>query len=466
MAVEVRRSRGWSGAVVLALAAMAAVLAPQVAFAKTYTVTRTNDPAPGACQANNCSLREAVLAANAHAGSDKVVLPNHRHAYELTIPGTGEDGAMDGDLDVTNNPLRVVHPGKGRATVRGNGIDERIFDVFTGAPTTFDRLVVTGGNNPSPMFEGGGIRSDADVVVLSSRIVGNTSVEHGGGIGLQSGAGLRLIRSTVANNHTTSGDGGGIDGDTGAVVIKRSRIVGNGPSGNGGAMYFFSSEPSLISKSTIAGNQAPGQGGAIYQAQGPTDPALRIVGSTLSGNHADAGGGAIFISNGRLSLTNSTFAGNRTTDLGGAIWNAGGQVTANAITVARNVAGPAGGGLFYGSGAPGFDVRNSLIALNRLGDGTRNDCAGDEAFDSFGHNLLSTLGPTGACQGFDQPGDLVRSQPRIGPLANNGGPTKTVALKKHSPAIGKASRHTAPGRDQRGKKRDRRPDIGAFERLP
>jgi CSLREA domain-containing protein len=466
MAVDLRRSRGWSGAVVLALATTAAVLAPQAAFAKTYTDTRTNDPAPGACQAHDCSLREAVLAANAHAGSDKVVLPNHRHAYELTIPGTGEAGAMDGDLDVTNNPLQVDHPGKGRATIRGNGIAERIFDVFTGAPTTFDRVVITGGTNQSPVFEGGGIRSDADLVFLGSRIAGNTSVHHGGGIGLENGAGLRLIRSTVANNHTTSGDGSGIDGDTGAVVIKRSRIVGNGSSSNGGAMYFFSQEASLISKSTIAGNQAAGQGGAIFQSTSLTDPALRIVGSTLSGNHGDTGGGAISVFNGRLSLTNSTVAGNRTADLGGAIWNAGGQVTANAITVARNVAGPAGGGLFYGSGAPGFDVRNSLIALNHLGSGTRNDCAGDEAFDSLGHNLVSTLGPAGSCQGFDQPGDLVRSQPKIGPLANNGGPTKTVALKKHSPAIGKANRHTAPGRDQRGKKRDRRPDIGAFERLP
>jgi hypothetical protein len=60
----------------------------------------------------------------------------------------------------------------------------------------------------------------------------------------------------------------------------------------------------------------------------------------------------------------------------------------------------------------------------------------------------------------------VRGRPKIGALAKNGGPTQTIALKKHSPAIGNANRHTAPERDQRGKKRDRRPDIGAFERRP
>jgi hypothetical protein len=60
--------------------------------------------------------------------------------------------------------------------------------------------------------------------------------------------------------------------------------------------------------------------------------------------------------------------------------------------------------------------------------------------------------------------DLVRKKPRIGRLKRNGGPTKTVALKQGSPAIGKAHRPSAPDRDQRGRKRGNQPDIGAFER--
>ena len=79
-----------------------------------------------------------------------------------------------------------------------------------------------------------------------------------------------------------------------------------------------------------------------------------------------------------------------------------------------------------------------------------------------GHNLFSSLS---FCEldGYG-PGDIVRKNPRLGKLARNGGPTKTVALKKGSPAIGEAKRSTAPGKDQRGRKRDRRPDVGAFER--
>ena len=58
----------------------------------------------------------------------------------------------------------------------------------------------------------------------------------------------------------------------------------------------------------------------------------------------------------------------------------------------------------------------------------------------------------------------MRPQPKLGQLADNGGPTDTVALKAGSPAIGRANSDNAPNRDQRGIKRDAAPDIGAFER--
>jgi hypothetical protein len=83
-------------------------------------------------------------------------------------------------------------------------------------------------------------------------------------------------------------------------------------------------------------------------------------------------------------------------------------------------------------------------------------------FGSGGGNLLSVA--TG-CAGFGLgAGDFLRANPKLGKLKRNGGPTKTVALKKGSPAIGKAVKAKAPKRDQRGVKRDKRPDIGAFER--
>jgi hypothetical protein len=69
------------------------------------------------------------------------------------------------------------------------------------------------------------------------------------------------------------------------------------------------------------------------------------------------------------------------------------------------------------------------------------------------------------CTGFTKSmGDFVNGTPKIGPLANNGGLTKTLALLTGSPAIDKASPKTSEKHDQRGHKRDpNHPDIGAYE---
>jgi hypothetical protein len=137
-------------------------------------------------------------------------------------------------------------------------------------------------------------------------------------------------------------------------------------------------------------------------------------------------------------------------------------VTANAVTVVRNSADAAGGGLTYGTAAPGFEIQNSLVALNSAPFAP--DCFADplDPFDSGGHNLI---GDDSDCPGFDATGDFVNSNPKLGRLKNNGGPTQTVALKKGSPAINKADKQSAPNKDQRGKKRGKKPDIGAYERV-
>jgi hypothetical protein len=133
----------------------------------------------------------------------------------------------------------------------------------------------------------------------------------------------------------------------------------------------------------------------------------------------------------------------------------------NAVTVARNRSATGTGGLLNDSEAGSWNVVNSLIALNLTGT-VRDDCAG--GFGSVGGNLLTTIPLT--CEGFDPDtgNAFLRTDPKIGALKRNGGPTETIALRKGSPAIGKAVKSEAPNRDQRGVKRDNNPDIGAFER--
>jgi len=212
---------------------------------------------------------------------------------------------------------------------------------------------------------------------------------------------------------------------------------------------------------TVRASSAVGAGGALSLRGGTA----RVKGSTLNDNAAERGGAIAVEPDGRLIAINSTFAGNRSSGDGGAV-HAEGSVQLNAVTVAYNTADldadgtGAGGGLASETG--GFVVENSLIASNLVGTGTRSDCTG--GFDSDGDNLLRALDSAG-CTGFDFAGDVLIPRTLIGRLRDNGGPTRTVGLKRRSPALDEAGVQSSPRRDQRDVRRDELPDIGAYERV-
>ena len=435
------------------------------ADARTFRVTKTGDPVPGSCTSGDCSLREAILAANNDsAGPDRVILPNRRRPYRLAIAnsGGGEDGNLEGDLDVTNDPLTIEHKRRGVATIDGNDLD-RVIDSFT--RLTLKRIRVTGGAGD----DGGGVNATNGLKLVRSRITANQG-DDGGGIQIDNVGNLTMLRSVVANNES-SDDGAGITirAEGSQVSIVRSRIVGNDANGNnsalGGGIDVSANDVALtLSRSTVDRNTALSNGGGL-NADNPGS--FTIKGSTFSRNSSGDEGGALFLDSSTARIVNSTFASNRTEAGGGAIFANLADVSLNGVTVVRNRANTdsvpfseTGGGLANSSST--FSVRNSLISLNRLGPGVDNDCTGDP-FCSGGGKLLSTLGPSAVCEGFDAPKDKVRSNPKIGKLAKNGGPTKTVALRRGSAAIGNA-RGSAPNRDQRGRRRDPNPDSGAFER--
>ena len=438
----------------ICVAALAPLILAAPAEAKTFVVTKLGDPAPNGCGNGGCSLREAVIAANARSGPDAIELPKAK-TYRLAVANTapdGEDAALEGDLDVTG-ALRVAHLGKGRAKIDAREID-RVFDVF--APTRFSKVVITGGDVDD---YGGGIRAEDDVQVLRSAVVRNHSTRDGGGISFpDAGSSLLVTRSSISRN-VSDDDGGGVGFDSsggGVFKVTRSRFVGNRSDDWGGG--FISAVTAKISNSTFAGNRAMGGTGGGGSLEEPDDNVVRNT--TFSGNRADADGGGLDVSGGAdARLVNVTIADNSAGDAGGGLKATDGAVSMNAVSVVRNEATDGGG--IAGSPADVVRVANSMIALNDA-TGTGPDCFADgDDFRSRGHNLLSTAA---GCDGFDKPSDLERADPKVQQLARNGGPTKTVALKPGSPAIGEANRRTAPKSDQRGRKRDRRPDIGAFER--
>src|SRR3989304_3546658 len=82
----------------LAALLMGVLLVP-TAHAAILVVTKTADTADGTCD-SDCSLREAIIAANAAAGDDEITVP--AGTYTLTIAGKNEDAAATGDLGITS----------------------------------------------------------------------------------------------------------------------------------------------------------------------------------------------------------------------------------------------------------------------------------------------------------------------------------------------------------------------------
>ena len=175
---------------------------------------------------------------------------------------------------------------------------------------------------------------------------------------------------------------------------------------------------------------------------------LTLNSCTVSGNTGDSGGG---IRNfGTAAITNSTLSGNGATT-GGGIWNQG-TLTLIGSTVCSNntpsASGTPAGGIRNTVGT--VTVGNSLIAANTSTAAAGPDCVG--SFTSLGYNLI---GKTNDSSGFgvsqDQAGSIASPlNPRLGPLADNGGLTLTHTPLTGSSAIDKG-KSFGPITDQRGR---------------
>ena len=497
-------------AVILSLGALAAL--PATSLANTYAPTRTDDPAPGACAPSDCSLREAISAANANAGADVIRLQSGQ-VYGLQRAGRNEDANATGDLDINRDPielsdeLTITTTGGGLATIDANGRD-RVIDaagtltlsrirIRDGLATSYagggvvwaccGKLTISHSEivdntlSSAASYGGGGIAALTDptgqVSISNSLIARNSSASSGGGL-VASGATVSISASTIAENEGEFGGGMATSGTPGLITLLGSRVLNNTSAGPGGGILNWGSNSKVtVNRSLIFGNNAQpdaynAAGGGIATLSGDGEPTTTVVNnSTISYNSSTLNGGGIVNHSiggtATLRMTNSTVAHNEAADFGGGIdsFATGGRanVFLNAVTVAYNDANSngdgvsQGGGLQRGDSAGTFSVDNSLIAHNTAIAGP--DCAG-YPFASGGYNLRSTATD---CTGFTASGDIVRANPRVGDLAQNGGATETIALLNRSPAIG-AGGPDSPDADQRGVLRDASPDIGAYER--
>ena len=215
----------------------------------------------------NCSLREAITAANTDAvrdacaagsGADAITVP--AGTYTLSISGANEDAALMGDLDVTGT-TDINGAGARETIVQGDAaFDDRIFD-NTGT-TEISGLTITGGNAGSTA-DGGGVRNtEGDLTLHEVSVSDNNTAGDGGGI-VSEGGGLDIIDSTVSGNEA-DGNIGGVYQEDGTANIKNSTISGNQSAQNYGGVAAALKTAMNIRSSTIASNTSSGPGGGIF----------------------------------------------------------------------------------------------------------------------------------------------------------------------------------------------------------
>jgi CSLREA domain-containing protein len=352
----------------------------------------------------NCTLRAAVQEANATTGVDAITFS--ANSVTLSSNGGSEDAAATGDLDITQDA--TIDGGSGGVTIGADpNFNDRIIHIASSAKATVKNLTITGGDQSA----GGGIfvRNSAALDLSSSTVqqnVARDSSDYGSayGGGIMNNGTLTITKSTIYDNYSET---------TGSV----------GTSSGGG---LFNAGTATITDSTFDAN---------YTISSPT--------ATPS-----TGGGGIHNNSGTLTLTNDTISGNTTYGYGkgSGIQNYDTVRVTNATFYDNNSYFNDGTYLpsIHNGWGSNFYVRNTVVA-NSV---DRFNCLSEpeSSIHSQGNNLEY---PSTSC-GFTGTNDIQNQDPRLGPLASNGGPTKTHALLPGSPAIDAGTNIGCPATDQRG----------------
>ncbi|MEP7338915.1 MAG: putative Ig domain-containing protein [Acidobacteriota bacterium] len=340
-----------------------------------------------------------------------------------TYPRLNINSSSGGPVLVEGNGAVIDHAGSYGSTAVNFGLA-----LAPQQPITLRNMTFTGGNTTA---NGGGISIAGVVVMERVTVTGNQAGVVGGGIYVKPvDSDITIIDSTISNNRGSLGGGlGWIITSNGSAHIKfiRSTINGNGS---------YRSSPTQ-----------GGGGGGVYLRWETIQPSLFAVeNSTVSGNTAETNGGGLYFK-GQMNarITDSTLTGNDALFDGGALYD--GPIFTNDNSL------------------PLIELRRNIIA----GNGAR-DCGytiGDYSLD-YGYNLLGST-----CHGaFLSPTSTIvaASALGLGPLADNGGPTKTHLPSAISPArnmipVGVNGCGSNPATDQRGVPRPQgaKCDIGAVE---
>jgi hypothetical protein len=404
------------------------------ASAATLRVTNCSDSGAG-------SLRATVARA---ASGDTI---------DLTRLTCSRIVLTSGAVGFTHRDLTLVGPGRTQLVLDGNNASSLLFHNYgTIHPQTPGTLVVksmsiaNGGTSGRCVVgrgdvrlsgvdvhhcRAGGVYSEHDLYLSHSHLHSNVSSDYGGGA---AAGGITAHYSRISNN-TAAEYGGGLWG--GEVRLTYSSVDGNSSGETGGGVEVVGT--AMFNKSTVS-NNAAAVGGGVFGRE------ITLYDSTFSGNVAAAGSAV----HARVTLTvvNSTVAFNevRTTY----------PTNDGALSIST----------LWGPPEPGepplFRITSSIIARNLTNGAPGNDFGSDFSYVSGRNNLIER-------SPIRVPADTISADPRLAPLADNGGPTRTHALRCDSPAIDRGINPRNRMYDQRGpgfpRVAGKALDIGALEHV-
>src|SRR5690349_14292416 len=461
------------------------------AAGSTITVNSTADVTNNAD--GLCTLREAITAANTNTASGAVagecVAGSSDGSDTIDLTSLSGSISLATALPDISSDATLTGPGISTLTIQRTTSTFSIFTVSSSATVTISGFAIKGdspngfgvvnsGNGTLTLANctvkdfGGGVGNSSSRTLTVSNCVVSGNL-NGSGITNSQGT-LNVIDTEVSDNDSHGGFGPGIDNLFGTLNVTNSTI-----SGNSGHNAVFNGGTATITNTTISNNQERGlinngnltmNGGLVTGNQngGLVLGGFSVVNGVTVANNFNTGGGfpgggGIFVTGSSAAhntlIINCVVENNTTTLNGGGIRNGGSKATiinttisgntANGgggldtvdaglasflavnLTVTNNRAG-VGGGLLVESGVAKF--KNSIIAGNFNANGTSPfDISG--AIDASSSNNLIGVGGSGGLTNGVNNNQVGVADARLGPLANNGGPTKTHALLSDSPAL-------------------------------
>ncbi|NIM94584.1 MAG: CSLREA domain-containing protein [Anaerolineales bacterium] len=294
-----------------------------------FVVNKTEDTSDGICTTEDCSLRDAIVMANACEGEQTIQLSPL--TYTITRDGAGENDAITGDFDIKDD---LIIEGSG-AVIDGARLD-RVFDVrrteysSCGCPDLelIDLTIQNGevsGNGGGINIQGalGGVTDTGEgsnLHLSEVTFLNNSNSPRGSGGAIYAGLNTSLIAENIRFINNSASQGGGAIYAVGGTSIRMvgSLLDGNssGSAGSGGAISIWGGDPIVFSRTTFRGNSSSHAGGAIFIDSGDVE----IIDGVIEMNESVEFGGGIYRSRGNLSVIGTSLIGNMSTE-GGAIYS-------------------------------------------------------------------------------------------------------------------------------------------------